>query len=231
MKHFYDKIKGAKMTLRCLREGNELLEAQDTEAKDFDGQWLIESKDLRWSFPMVARAIRYRQLKLTVYEPQKAEVFCGMQGDYIDRDYCEENKIEVVPFPTQGGATAVNKGDLMFIFVIPNKKGRYQFLEHVMPAIAAYILQHSPPETTVEIKGNDIEVNGKKILGSSTAHKMGVVIESFFISGVNGKKNLDAIGHKSKKREVTSLKELGINTQEFKNWLIDLIGRALNERH
>ena len=230
MKHFYDKIKGAKLAMRCLREGNELLEAQDTEAKDFDDQWLIESKDLRWSFPMVARAIRYRQLKLTVYEPQKAEVFCGMQGDYINRDYCEKNKIEVVPFPTQGGATAVNKSDLMFIFIIPNKKGRYHFLEHIMPKIAEYISTHTKDAEAV-ISGNDIEVNGKKILGSSTAHKMGVVIESFFISGVNSKKNLDAIGHKNKKREVTSLKELGINTQEFKNWLIDQIGGALNERH
>ena len=226
MKHFYDKIKGAKLAMRCLREGNELLEAQDTEAKDFDDQWLIESKDLKWSFPMVARAIRYKQTKLVVYEPQKAEVFTGIQGDYIDRDYCKKNKIEVVPFPTQGGAAVMNKGDLMFIFIHPNKKGAFQFLEYVKPMIATYLEGHLP-DAEITMPGNDIEVNGKKLSGSSISHKMGSVTEGIFISGVNSKKTLDAIGHKKGKREVTSLKELGIDGQEFKEWLIDKMRAAL----
>ena len=227
MKHFYDKIKSAKLAMRCLREGSELLEAQDTEAKDFDGQWLIESKDLKWSFPMVARAIRHRQTKLVVYEPQKSEVFTGIQGDYIDRDYCEKNKIEVVPFPTQGGAAVMSKGDLMLIFVRPNKKGTFHFLDFVMPKIVEYITEHVK-DSEASISGNDIEVNGKKLSGSSISHKMGSVTEGIFISGVNGKKNLDAIGHKKGKREVTSLKELGIDAKEFKKWLLGEVEKKVN---
>ena len=226
---FLDKVKGAKMAMRCLREGNELLEAQDTEAKDFDGQWLIESKDLRWSFPMVARAIRHKQTKLVVYQPQKSEVFCGIQGDYIDREYCQKNKIEVVPFPTQGGAAVMNKGDLMFIFIRPNKKGTFHFLDHIKPLIADYITKHVK-DAEVTMPGNDIEVNGKKISGSSTAHKMGAVMESIFISGVNSKKNLEAIGHKGKKREVTSLKELGIDIKGFRDWLVDTVKNVYKQQ-
>ena len=229
MKHFYDKIKGARLAMRCLREGNELLEAQDTEAKDFDDQWLIESKDLKWSFPMVARAIRHRQTKLVLYEPQKAEVFTGIQGDYIDREYCEKNKIEVVPFPTQGGAAVMNKGDLMFIFIRPNKKGVFHFLDYIKPLIADYITEHVK-DAVVTMPGNDVEVNGKKLSGSSTSHRMGSVTEGIFISGVSGKKNLDAIGHKGKKREVTSLKELGIDRRDFRDWLVDTVKNVYKQQ-
>ena len=233
MKFLQDKIKGTKLAMRCLREGNELLEAQDTEAKDFDDQWLIESKDLKWSFPMVARAIRHKQTKLVVYEPQKSEVFAGIQGDYADRDYCKKNKIEVTPFPTPGGALVTNKGDLLFIYIRPNKKGAFQFLEFVRPLIASYLLytlSEAGVKGELTMSGNDIEVNGKKLSGSSTAHKMGAVMESIFVSGVNNQATLEAVGHKGKPREITSLTELGINVQDFRDWIIEATRNAYKQR-
>ena len=133
-----DKIKGTNAALRCYREGVELLEAQNTDIKDFDNQFLIESKDLVWSFPFVARAIKKRQTKLILLEPQKAEVFAGMQGDYINREYCEKNNIRITPFPIQGGAAVCNKGDLLLICIHPIKKG-LKFLDYLKPKIIEYL--------------------------------------------------------------------------------------------
>ena len=86
--NIFDKIKSGKAALRCYREGVELLASQNTDVKDFDNQFLIESKDLTWSFPFVARAIKKRQTKLVFLEPQKPEVFAGINGDYLNREYC-----------------------------------------------------------------------------------------------------------------------------------------------
>ena len=233
MKNLYGKIKNAKLSFKCLKEGNELLESQNTEASDFDGQFLIESKDLKWSFPIVARAIRKRQAKLVIYEPQKAEVFCGMQGDYVNREFCEKSGITVTPFPTQGGALVCNKGDLLIIFIHPCKNGEFRFLDFIKPRIINYLANYVGAEN-ITTPNNDIEVNGKKISGSSTAYKMGSAMESLFINGVNNKTNLEAVGHKGKAREVTGLAEHGIDVQEFRTWIIETTQKAFNqccERH
>jgi len=227
MRKILEKLKDTKLALRCLREGTTLLEAQNTEAADFDDTWLIESKDLKWSFPIVARAIRKRQTKLVIYEPQKAEVFCGIQGDYANREYCEKNGIEVTPFPTQGGALVCNKGDLLIIFIHPCKNGEFRFLDFIKPRIINYLANYVGAEN-ITTPNNDIEVNGKKISGSSTAYKMGSTMESLFINGVNNNTNLEAVGHKGKAREVTGLAEHGIDISEFKNWIIKTIQNAFN---
>ena len=228
MKTLFDKLKGTKAALRCYRECVELLEAQNTELKDFDDKWLIESKDFKWSFPITARAIKRMQLKLIVLEPQKAQVFCGINADYINREYCEKNDIEIVPFPTQGGAAVCNKGDILLIFMIPKKKGRFRFLEAIKPQIIKYLSEHING-SSIATSGNDIEVNGKKLSGSSTALKMGVVIESIFISGVNNQNNLDAVGHKGRKRAITSITELGINLKDFREWIVKTIQNEVDK--
>ena len=66
--------------------------------------------------------------------------------------------------------------------------------------------------------------------GSSTARKMGSVTEGIFVTGVNGKKTLDAIGHKGKKRETTSLKEFGIDRQGFRDWLVDAVENVYKQQ-
>ena len=222
----FEKFKGAKLKLRCLREGNELLEAQNTEAKDFDDKWLIESKDLKWSFPIVARAIRKRQEKLIVYEPQEAQVFCGIQGDYANREYCEKNNIKVTPFPTQGGALVTNKGDMLFMFIHPLKVGEFDFLKFIKPRIIQYLANYVGIEN-ITTPGNDIEIHGKKISGSSASIKMGARMESIFITGnpVN-KEMMESVGHKGKVRELTSLAENGIDINEFRCYVIEQTQRA-----
>ncbi|MCL2093040.1 MAG: hypothetical protein FWH12_02490 [Treponema sp.] len=222
MKSIFDKLKGTKNVLKSYREGLELLEAQSIEAKDFDDTFVIESKDIKWSFPIVARAIKKRQTKLIVYEPQGPEVFCGMQGDYVNREYCEKNGIAITPFPTQGGALVCDKGDLLLVFIHPARSGEFKFLDHVK----SLILQSLPSSIPIEeitMPGNDILVQGKKLSGSTTTVRHGSIIESIFINGVNSQKHLEAVGHKAGKlREVISLTELGRNPEEFRTMLIEL---------
>ena len=223
MKKLFDKIKGAKNAMRCYREGVELLAAQNTDVKVFDDKFLIESKDLVRSFPFVARAIKKRQTKLIFLEPQKAEVFAGMHSDYIDREYCEKNGIRITPFPTQGGAAVCNKGDILLICIHPMKSG-FKFLEFIKPEIIGWLTKAGIENITAQ--GNDIEVNGKKLSGSSISYRMGMVIEGIFINGSGNHNHLDAIGHKGKKREVTSLIDLGINLKDFRKWLVETTEEA-----
>ena len=221
----FDKIKGTKNALRCYREGLELLAAQKTDVKDYDDKFLIESQDLTWSFPFVARAIKKRQTKLILLEPQKAEVFAGISGDYINREYCEKNDIRITPFPTQGGALVCNKGDILLICIHPMKG--FKFLEFIKPEIRNYLANHT---CMIEMPGNDIEVNGKKLSGSTISYRMGMVIEGLFINGSGDHSNLDAVGHKGKPREVIGLSDFGIDVKEFRDWLIDTIQKAHEER-
>ena len=214
-----EKLKGAKNVMRCYREGVELLASQNTDIKDFDDKFLIESQDLTWSFPFVARAIKKRQTKLILLEPQKPEVFAGMQGDYINREYCEKNDIRITPFPTQGGAVLVNKGDILLICIHPMKKGA--FLDFIQPKIMNYLADQNGVKF-VSQKGNDIMVNGKKLSGASTSYRMGMVTEGIFINGVDNK-DIDVLGHKGKKREVISLDGLAVDLKAFRKWLIETV--------
>ena len=220
----FDKIKGTKAALRCYREGLELLAAQKTDIEDFDFQFIIESQDLVWSFPFVARAIKKRQTKLILLEPQKAEVFAGMHGDYINREYCEKNGIRITPFPTQGGAAICNKGDILLICIHPMKG--LKFLEFIKPKIIDLLKDVGKGIDSITAPGNDIEVNGKKLSGSSTSFRMGMVIEGLFINGSGDHNHLDAIGHKGKKREVTNLTDLGIKLKDFRKWLVETMQKA-----
>ena len=219
---FLDKISSAKMAFKCLKEGEALLAAQNIEASDYDDQWLIESKDFAWSFPFFARAIKKGMDKLIVLEPQKPEVYCGIQADYANREYCEKNNISVVCFPTQGGAIFCNKGDMLLIFAHKNRVGEFQFLDFIKPRIVHY-LKNVLPNSVIVTPNNDIEIDGRKVSGSTTASKFGSLLESIVIFGVNSSEHVNALGHKGKIREVAGLSDFGIDLTEFRTWLLDSI--------
>ena len=232
MMKFLEKIKTTKDALKCLREGNEILEAQNVDVTDYDDQFLIESKDFAWSFPMAARAIKKRQTKLICLEPQRLEMYAGTGGDYANRDYCVKNNIPITPFPTPGGAILVNKGDILLIFFTKYSVGMFPFLDYLKPRIAHY-LKNICPDAEVTMPNNDIEIDGKKISGSSKTMKFGTQIESIFFSGVNSTDHVKNLGHKDKNRELAGLTDFGINLEDFKKYVLELItsGMEANEVH
>ena len=112
-----------------------------------------------------------------------------------------------------------DKGDILLICIHPIKSN-VKFLDFIQPKIMNYLADQKGVKF-VSQKGNDIEVNGKKLFGSSTSYRMGMVTEGLFINGVS--KKIDAIGHKGKKREIVSLSGLGIDLKDFRKWLIETV--------
>ena len=60
------KINSIKESYALYKEGVKILEEQDVNVKDYDNQFAIYSKDMAWSFPFVARAVKLKQNKLIV---------------------------------------------------------------------------------------------------------------------------------------------------------------------
>lgn len=95
----------------------------------------------------------------------------------IDLDFCRSHNIEVCPYDSYGGAIVSGKGDYNLTLVLPNDIDIDVAV--VLGAIGDIFLRYFD---TVEIQGNDIMVNGKKVLGSTAANINDVLFLGFAIS-------------------------------------------------
>lgn len=91
-------------------------------------------------------------------------VLCGSGGIKVfNREYCDSNNIPVFPLHTPGGTIVSSTGDFSFGVCMPLRiKPTVEFvLNNVKDIIQKFTFD------LVEVKGNDILVNEKKVCGSA----------------------------------------------------------------
>lgn len=89
-------------------------------------------------------------------------VFHGTE--YYNKEFCEENSIEVIDYYADGGTIVISDGDLSLGISIPVTDVTSQWiLEGLKEIISKY-------EKDVIVDGNDILVNNKKVVGSASFH-------------------------------------------------------------
>jgi lipoate-protein ligase A len=82
----------------------------------------------------------------------------------INREYCEENHIPIVPILTSGGAIVNLPGD--FSFCVCCKKDLVNDVGYILNGVSKCIQKYTDKNVTVD--NNDILVDGKKVCGSAS---------------------------------------------------------------
>lgn len=98
-------------------------------------------------------------------------IWNGNYGQF-NNIYCEEHKIPVFPLHTNGGTIVSTTGDLNIGICIP--KSTITATTFILDEIANILRKYTNKEVLVD--KNDILVDGKKILGSSTYNTNGMYV-------------------------------------------------------
>lgn len=152
--HFVDAVK------EC---GFESIEQYFTEKKNY------EFSRLNFAFATVQpseavaeifRMMTEKETKVLFVPSTETFVYSG-DGKAFDEEYCKENNIPIYPLNTGGGTIVSTNGDFGLIICYPESVGAdVQFiLDKVKSILGGYI-------ANVEVNGNDILLNGKKICGA-----------------------------------------------------------------
>lgn len=99
------------------------------------------------------------------------------KGAAIDTTYCAEHGIEICPYDGYGGAIVSGKGDYTLTLILPDNIDIDAPV--VLNQIRAILLQRFDD---VEVQGNDVLLDGKKVAGATTAQADGVMFLGFAIS-------------------------------------------------
>lgn len=120
-------------------------------------------------------------------------VFSGNQGlkDY-NKDYCIENNITVYPLLSGGGAIVHQYGD--FSFGVSCPESIHMDAVYLLNRISKLIQKYT--DKTVEVDGNDILVDGKKVCGSTTYCKNGLFLFIAYFSFNDKTELIDIICNK-----------------------------------
>lgn len=84
-------------------------------------------------------------------------------GSEFNREYCLKHSIPVLPLYTKGGTIVSSKGDLNIGICFP-RKADYELLD-ILNGFANIFRKYT--DKKVEVQGNDIIIDGYKVMGSS----------------------------------------------------------------
>lgn len=124
-------------------------------------------------------------------------IFCGNDCDY-DEEYCKENNISVYPIFTNGGCIVSSPGDFSLGICVPNSE--QVDCEYILQGICNIMCKYND---NVSVDGNDILINGKKVLGSAHYQQNGMFM---FVAHMSFSDSSALVKRICKK---TSLKEPG----------------------
>lgn len=117
-------------------------------------------------------------------ESDKTFVFSGSTKDF-NEEFCIENNIPVFPINTGGGAIVSTPGDLSIGICMPENmwKDATYILNNIKDIMSNYM-------DNVEVAGNDILVDSKKVCGSTQYNKNGMIC---FVAHISFNDNTDLI--------------------------------------
>ena len=123
-------------------------------------------------------------------------IFCGNGCDY-DAEYCEENGIAIYPIFTNGGCIVSSNGDFSFGVCIPEttRINCNYILNDIRDILSKYTQD-------VTVAGNDILIDGKKVLGSATYQQNGMFMFVCHVSFVDNTEQVQCICKKEAVKQV-----------------------------
>ena len=109
-----------------------------------------------------------KQTGIVFIDSNETFVFSGESKKY-DADYCQQNNIPIYPLYTRGGAIVSAKGDFSIGLCFPETIGAdtHFVLEKIKNIFSKYM-------ENVQVRENDILLDGNKICGSIMYHKNGM---------------------------------------------------------
>lgn len=164
------------------------------------------SECINYFFEMMER----QETGVVFIDSDETFVFSGDSKPY-NEDYCKENNIPVYPLYTGGGAIVSTVGDFSIGLCYPASIGvdNYFILNKLRQIFSKYM-------KNVEVKGNDILLNGEKICGSIMYHRYGMKCFAAHFSFVNHPELIEKICGVSGSIKVPTI-IAGLNVSLFKN--------------
>ena len=117
----------------------------------------------------VMNTIAARKTAMLFAVTDKTLVWNG-NGSTFNNHFCEVCGIPVYPLQTGGGTIVSTKGDLNIGICVPERMG--MDARFILERLADIFRKHT--DKTVEVSGNDVLVDGCKVLGSSTYNGNGM---------------------------------------------------------
>lgn len=146
----------------------------------------------------------------------KTLIWNGNNGEY-NKEYCNECNIPVYPFYTGGGTIVTTPGDLNMGICIPLNFGAD--ISYILNGIANVFQKYT--SKNVEVLGNDIIVNGFKVLGSAfyERNKMFMFVASVSMSDKSDLICNICLKHSTKQPGYVDFMNAEQLSREIKLWL------------
>lgn len=169
-----DRVNGIQTSFpdRVKKHGYESLEEYFKEKREYlFSQWKPEVHyiDIKLFAEEVEAAIQNKEYG--IYIPTADSLYAYHGTDSIDYDLCRELGVHVVELHYAGGTIIGNSEDLGVEIVAPREIGLDS--RHILNKFYEIISKYND-NTTIE--GNDILVNGEKVLGSMSRDDNGVFV-------------------------------------------------------
>lgn len=109
------------------------------------------------------------------------DITCVVHGDNaekpLDTEYCKEHDIPIYPYNSFGGNIVAAKGDYGVVFLIPREIDITE--DYVIQGFASILSNYFD---NIKIQGNDILLDGKKIVGSGSFGNDQIFFMMFYFS-------------------------------------------------
>jgi hypothetical protein len=161
----------------------------------------------------VLRMIKDKITGVLFVDTEDSFVFYGNDCEY-NSEYCELNGIASYPIFTNGGCIVSSKGDFSVGICCPSNTniGVSYILKNIASIINKYI-------DGVEVSGNDILINGKKVLGSASYNQNGMFMFVAHVSFVDSSDIVDRICKKTTAKEPWYIN--GLSREKFKQEVLE----------
>ena len=163
------------------------------------------------------------QNKTGVWYTYSNDLYAFHGSDEIDYDLCAKMGIVIADMNYSGGTIIGGPKDLGIEFLVPRELDLYlnQFMQKFYQIIKKYF-----PNDLVEIVGNDILLNGKKILGSMTRSFSKIYVWAAQLSFENHNDTISLICNKKSTKQPGYMDNKVLNRDlvlsEVKSWLLNL---------
>lgn len=166
----------------------------ETLAKYFEDKSKYEFKYLTFEviettpFEAIAEVLETIAKKKTavLFADTESTLVWNGEGSEFNEEYCIENSIPVLPLQTKGGTIVSTAGDLNIGICVPETLGKNSRL--ILSGFVDIFRKHTDKEVIVD--GNDILIDGFKVLGSSIYNANGMFM---FITPVSLSEKSDLI--------------------------------------
>lgn len=128
--------------------------------------------------PVLHNLIQNQQYGIvSIYTEETCVCHGTNDAKYLNEEYCLENNIPIYPYESFGGNIVATPGDYGVVFILPatiDISSKY-ILEQIAKMLSNYF-------EDIEIKDNDILIEGKKVVGSGNFGNENIFVMLIYFS-------------------------------------------------